>query len=89
MKISFVIDEYGPALASDEDYDVLITVNGAYFNVWVNRGQDNWENTEAFSVDGRADLEKDKFWDIQKVAEELLEEVLSEDDEEEDDDEED
>jgi len=88
MKISFVIDEYGPALASNEDYELIVTVNGSYFNLWVNRGEDNWENTEAFAVDGRADRAKDKFWDIQKVAQELLDDVI-EPEEEEDEDEED
>jgi hypothetical protein len=85
MEITFAIDEYGPALAADEDYEIIITVNGSYFNVWVHRGGGKWENTDAFAVDGRADLKNDRFWDIVDVAKELLEDIIAPEEEEEED----
>ena len=87
MNILFLIDEYGPAIATNEDYGLLITLNGSYFNLWVQKGDDDYENTEAFAVDGRADLAKDRFWDIVKVGQDLLEEIIEPDEDDEDEDE--
>ncbi len=30
--------EYGPIMAADEDYSLLITINGAYLNLWLHDG---------------------------------------------------
>ena len=32
--------EYGPIVAADEDYLLLITINGAYLNLWLYDGND-------------------------------------------------
>lgn len=50
--------EYGPIVAGDEDLGILITVNGAYFNVWVGEfwregGWSSWSNTEAYDMRSR------------------------------------
>lgn len=31
--------EYGPIVANDEELDILITVNGAYYNIWCGNGE--------------------------------------------------
>lgn len=59
MNIHEVI-EYGPIVAHDEELDILITVNGAYFNLWVgadftstpSKGR-QWTNTEAYDMESR------------------------------------
>ena len=32
--------EYGPIVAADEDYCLLVTVNGAYLNLWAYDGSE-------------------------------------------------
>ena len=32
--------EYGPVVAADEDYCLLVTVNGAYLNLWAYDGSE-------------------------------------------------
>ena len=32
--------EYGPVVAADEDYSLLVTVNGAYLNLWAYDGSE-------------------------------------------------
>ena len=32
--------EYGPIVAADEDYSLLITINGAYLNLWAYDGSE-------------------------------------------------
>lgn len=46
------INDYGPALAADPEIGVIVTLNGAYFNVWVG-SRDRWENAEAFDATSR------------------------------------
>lgn len=48
--------EYGPIVAGDEELGILITVNGAYFNVWAPEWHERgatWTNTEAFDMRSR------------------------------------
>jgi hypothetical protein len=87
--------EYGSIVASNEELDLLITVNGAYFNLWVGGGygeETDYTNTEAFDMSSRvegADPQSSRGLyglDIVKVmdaAEALLAEVLAGEDEEE------
>jgi hypothetical protein len=87
MKLAEAIEEYGPAVAADHEIGVVITVNGSYFNVWGQRGDDEWENTDAFAV-GEDDLGKTSFKAIWERGEEILKDIVEpEDDEEYDDDE--
>ena len=41
MNIHEVI-EYGPVVFTDEELDVLVTVNGAYFNWWNGNGEGDY-----------------------------------------------
>lgn len=47
--------EYGSIIASDEDFDILIGVNGAYFNLWVGDGTGRYNNTECFDMASRVE----------------------------------
>lgn len=84
MRIIEVIEIYGAAVAANEDYEMLVTFNNSYFNIWVNRGDDDWNNTEAFSVSSRFEHpSKAKYWDVIERAEELIKELIEEEEEEE------
>jgi hypothetical protein len=84
--------EYGPIVAHDEELDLLITVNGAYFNVWHTDRTGRYENIEAYDVASRLDLTSDvspfnplngvPLWTVADAAEKLLAEVLAEGEEE-------
>jgi hypothetical protein len=83
--------EYGPIVAHDEEFGLLITVNGAYFNLWVEADASGkgWTNTEAYDLASRVEHENSmsvlyetsfvKAWDAAKT---LLEEILAGDEEE-------
>lgn len=45
MKIHQVL-EYGPIVASDEEADSLITINGSYLNLWVSDGDGGYDNVD-------------------------------------------
>jgi len=85
MKILEAIDEYGSCIAVNEDYGLMVTVNGSYFNVWVNRGEDDWENTEAFAMGDDMTFSKEKFVKIVERGEDILEDVIKGDEEDEED----
>lgn len=82
--------EYGPIVAHDEDFDILVTVNGAYFNFWVGDRDGNYTNTEAFAVDGRVKRDNERsnglyglqIVDVMDAAKDLLAEILAGDEEE-------
>lgn len=93
------IMEYGAIVANDEDYDLLISVNGAYFNVWAVTGSGDYTNTDAFAVSGRvkgSDPQRGSnglygldYVDVVDAAEALMEEIITgshEDDDDYDDD---
>lgn len=44
MNIHEIIS-YGPAVFSDEETGVIITVNGSYFNWWT-RSRSGWDNVD-------------------------------------------
>ena len=84
--------EYGSIIASDEDFDILIGVNGAYFNLWVGDGTGRYNNTECYDMASRVEGADGRSsnglygLDIVKVIEAgkaLLESILSGEDEEE------
>ncbi len=62
---------YGPILCSDEDNGILITVNGAYFNFWVEVSPGLYRNFDCASP-GVTDDDKREFWSVQLLAEEKL-----------------
>ena len=50
MYTLFEMLEYGPIVASDADWGLVVTINGSYLNLWVSRGDNSFENTEARSL---------------------------------------
>lgn len=79
--------EYGYIVASNEDLDILITVNGAYYNIWCGDYDGNYTNTDCRATDFGDGLYGQDFVKVADKAKEILEEVLSEGDEEQDDEE--
>ena len=79
----FEVMQYGPIVACDEELGLLVTVNGAYFNLWVSRGDGEFENTTCSSP-GAPDTESPLLWKTVKRAEKRLKEWISEDEENED-----
>jgi len=75
--------EYGYIVASNEDVDVLITANGAYFNIWCGDFSGNYENTDCRSTGFDGGLYGKDIVKVQEKAQAILDEVLSpeEDDE--------
>ncbi len=79
-----VIENYGPIVASDQDYGLLVSVNGSYFQLWTATGRGTYTGVEAYdfasrieSKDGMhgADFSKvfDKAREILKTAVEGVE----------------
>ena len=73
--------EYGYIVASSEELDILITVNGAYYNIWAGNYNGKYTNTDcrATDFDGLYGQDMVKVTD---KAQQILEEILNEDNEE-------
>ena len=80
--------EYGYIVASNEDLDILITVNGAYYNIWAGNFAGDYTNTDCRATGFDGGLYGQDFVKVADKAKEILEEILSEGNEEEQDDEE-
>ena len=80
--------EYGYIVASDEDFDILITVNGAYYNIWCGDYDGNYTNTDCRATGFEGGLYGQDFVKVADKAKEILDEILSEGNEEEQEDEE-
>ena len=80
--------EYGYIVASDEDLDILITVNGAYYNIWCGDYSGSYTNTDCRATGFDGGLYGQDFVKVVDKAKELLEEILSEGEEDQEDDEE-
>jgi hypothetical protein len=78
---------YGSVVASNEDLDILITVNGAYYNIWCGDYLGNYTNTDCRATDFDGGLYGQDFVKVADKAQEILEEILSEGDEEDEDEE--
>jgi hypothetical protein len=69
--------EYGPIVAQNEEFGVLITVNGAYFNVWIGR-DGRFENVEAISFGNNSDgLYGQEFVKVMDRAQVVLAEFIA------------
>jgi hypothetical protein len=68
----FEVLEYGPIVAQDEDAGLLVTVNGSYLNLWVLRGNGEFDNTECRALDSADGL----FTQVMDHADEYLKEVV-------------
>lgn len=64
-----IIENYGPIMASDQDYGILVSVNGSYFNIWCATGRPGlYENTEALHFGSRLDSDNGMYGvDICKI----------------------
>lgn len=80
--------EYGYVVASDEDLDILITVNGAYYNIWRGNYSGNYTNTDCRATDFDGGLHGQDMVKVTDKAEEILDEILSEGNEEDEEEEE-
>lgn len=79
---------YGSIIASDEELDILITVNGAYFNIWCGDYSGKYTNTDCIATGFEDGLYGQDMVKVVDRAEKILEGILSESrDEEENDDE--
>lgn len=77
--------EYGYIVASDSELDILITVNGAYFNIWRGDFAGHYSNTDCVSTGFDDGLYgKDMAKVIDKACE-ILERITNESEEEQDD----
>lgn len=76
--------EYGPIVASNDELDILITVNGSYFNFWAGDFNGNYTNTDCRSIDrGINGIHGVSITELMDEAEQYIEDALSELDEEE------
>lgn len=82
MNIHEVI-EYGYIVASNGDLDLLITVNGAYFNIWAGNHAGSYTNTDCRATGFEGGLYGQDIVKVAEKAEKILEEILGESDEEE------
>lgn len=83
----YEVIDMGPIVAKDEELGLLVTVNGAYLNLWVARhlaqlACPRWDNTDCRS--GHPDLYTLTVAKAMELAEEWLEELRKGDDNEED-----
>lgn len=76
-----IIENYGPIMASDQDYGVAVSVNGSYFQIWQNIGSPGiYKVVEAYDFASRIES-KDGLYqaDMAKVldkAREILREYV-------------
>ena len=74
--------EQGYIVASNEDLDILVTVNGAYYNIWAGDYSGNYTNTDCRATGFDGGLYGQDMVKVTDCAEKILEEVLGEDEEE-------
>lgn len=68
---------YGSIVASDEELDILITVNGAYFNVWCCDYSGSYTNTDCIATGFEGGLYGQDMVKVVERAEEILEDIRS------------
>lgn len=74
--------EYGYIVATNEDLDILITVNGAYFNIWCGDFSGKYQNTDCYATGFENGLYGQDMVKVVERAEAILEEILASDEEE-------
>lgn len=67
--------EYGPICASNDEFDVLVTVNGAYLNLWCGDHSGNYTNTDCRAM--TKDLYNTTGAEMKDLAKRYLEEALN------------
>lgn len=77
--------EYGYIVASHEDLDILITVNGAYYNIWCGDFNGNYSNTDCHATGFDNGLYGQDIAKVTEKAEAILKEIINGIDEEQED----
>ena len=75
--------EYGYIVATNEDLDILITVNGAYYNIWCGDYSGKYQNTDCRATDFDNGLYGRDMVKVVERAEAILEELVSGEEEDE------
>lgn len=75
---------YGSVVASNEYLDILITVNGAYFNIWCGDYSGKYQNTDCRATGFEGGLYGQDMVKVVEKAEAILEEIVSDTEEDED-----
>ncbi len=75
--------EYGYIVATNEELDILITVNGAYFNIWCGDYSGKYQNTDCRATDFDNGLYGQDMVKVVERAEAILEELVSGEEEDE------
>lgn len=70
--------ESGYIVASNEDFDILVTVNGAYYNIWCGDYSGNYKNTECFATGFDGGLYGQDFAEVADKAQSILDDLLME-----------
>lgn len=68
--------EYGYIVATNEELDILITVNGAYFNIWCGDYYGKYQNTDCRATDFDNGLYGQDMVKVVERAEAILEELV-------------
>ena len=79
--------EYGYIVAANEDLDILITVNGAYFNIWCGDYSGKYQNTDCRATSFENGLYGQDMVKVVEKAEAIMEEIVNGDPEEDEDEE--
>jgi len=91
MSDIYEVMEYGSVIASDSEAGHLMTVNGAYFNLWVTEADGGWVCVECYDVESRINNREDGSWrgiygvdivKLQDAATEILEHLWEDGEEE-------
>lgn len=75
--------EYGYIVANNEELDILITVNGAYYNIWCGDYSGKYQNTGCRATDFDNGLYGQDMVKVVERAEAILEELVSGEEEDE------
>lgn len=69
--------EYGPIVASNEDHGYLLTGNGAYWNLWIDRGDRTYSNVDCYARE--KDMYQTTAADLWEQGKAKLEEIINAD----------
>ena len=69
--------DYGPIVAMDSEWGLMVTYNASYFNLWVLRGENEWGNTECMHVSDSI-RENQDIWQICTRASKWITETIKE-----------
>jgi len=75
--------EYGYIVATNEELDILITVNGAYYNIWCGDYSGKYQNTDCIATGFDNGLYGQDMVKVVERAEAILEELVSGEEEDE------